>query len=101
HPEVRDAAVLAQEGRLVAYVVSAPPSPGEGSGEAGEGGRGGEGRLRAFLAGRLPEPMIPTGWVFLEALPLTPNGKVDRRALARLAPAAPASAGQVAPRTPT
>jgi amino acid adenylation domain-containing protein len=73
-PHVREAAVVVREGRLVAYVVQSPPSQGS---EA----------LRAALSTRLPEAMIPTGWVFLEALPLTPNGKVDRRALERIAPA--------------
>jgi len=40
--------------------------------------------LRAFLADRLPEPMLPGEWVVTSALPLSPNGKVDRAALLAL-----------------
>ena len=38
--------------------------------------------LRNFLYQKLPEYMIPSYYMFLDALPLTPSGKVDRRALA-------------------
>nr|WP_216589496.1 non-ribosomal peptide synthetase [Streptomyces brasiliscabiei] len=67
HPAVRQAAVVAHEGRhLVAYLVA------DGV-EAAE--------LRASAAGRLPEFMVPSAFVFLDALPLSPNGKLDRKAL--------------------
>jgi acyl carrier protein len=78
HPAVRSAFVLAQEEprtgsrRLVAYLLP-------------EGAAGVEiAELRRHLRERLPDYMVPSGFVVLEAVPLTPSGKVDRRALARL-----------------
>jgi amino acid adenylation domain-containing protein/non-ribosomal peptide synthase protein (TIGR01720 family) len=38
-------------------------------------------RLRAYLQERLPDYMIPSSLVLMDALPLTPNGKLDLRAL--------------------
>lgn len=69
HPLVRAAAVaVAGDGRLIGYVV-----PGEE--------RPGRAELRGFLLSSLPEHLVPTNFVLLEALPLTPSGKLDRMAL--------------------
>ncbi|WP_410640976.1 non-ribosomal peptide synthase/polyketide synthase [Amycolatopsis sp. lyj-346] len=85
HREVRDAAVVADGGRLIAYVVG---EPGIGNG------------LREHAAAALPAHFVPAAFVRLDALPLTANGKLDRRALP--APAAPVeSAGYAAPETET
>jgi len=70
HEAVRDAIVLAREEktgekRLVAYVVGKVETPA----------------LRTYLQERLPDYMIPSAWVTLDAMPLTTNGKVDRKAL--------------------
>jgi len=74
HPGVRDAAVgtrvdAAGTRGLVAWIE---PASAQGMDPAG---------LRAWLAGRLPEWMVPAAWVIVDALPITANGKVDRAAL--------------------
>jgi len=75
-PGVESAVVLAREDggekRLVAYVVG-PPGPTSEATSAEE--------LRRGLQRTLPESMLPSAFVFLEAFPLTQSGKVDRRAL--------------------
>jgi non-ribosomal peptide synthase protein (TIGR01720 family) len=92
HEDVADAvAIVHQEdtGRkpLVAYVV---PASGTTADPAA---------LHAFLSRVLPEYMVPSAFVPLDALPLSRNGKVDRNALPApdLTPAV--GAGHVPPRT--
>jgi thioester reductase-like protein len=73
HPDVICQVVMLREDQpghkqLVAYVVSDNPSLTQNE-------------LQSFLKQKLPNYMIPTAFVMLEALPVTTNGKVDRRAL--------------------
>jgi len=77
HPGVTRAAVTVHtdptgDRRLIGYFV----------------GTASPGAITASLRERLPEYMVPTQWVQLDALPLGPTGKVDRKAL----PAPPAHA---------
>jgi amino acid adenylation domain-containing protein len=92
HPGVRQAAVIAWgdqpgEKRLVAYVTSS----GQSANFASE--------LREFLRSRLPDYMVPSSFVMVDALPLTPNGKVNRAALPAWRGAGTDNNGSSMPRT--
>ncbi len=95
HPAVQETVVIVKEyqtndKRLVAYMVPEPnvAVPSTSS------------ELLRFLKEKLPDYMVPSALVILDALPLNPNGKVDRNALP-----APENLvddeSYVAPRTPT
>ena len=91
HPAVRQAVVTAREDQqgikqLAAYVVcpeGQAPSPTD---------------LRAFVRTALPDYMMPSFFVFLDALPLTANNKVDVRALPTPVPARSDGLAHVGPR---
>ncbi|AGC42721.1 non-ribosomal peptide synthetase [Myxococcus stipitatus DSM 14675] len=72
HPSVKDGLVVARDGvggkRLVAYYVEHAETPDAPV-------------VKEWLKQRLPEFMVPSAFVKLDALPLTANGKVDRKAL--------------------
>ncbi|HEX6289565.1 MAG TPA: amino acid adenylation domain-containing protein [Herpetosiphonaceae bacterium] len=97
HPAVGDAVVTVREDtspagghpqkRLVAYIVAEHRNKAHRNLEPGTWNL----ELRAFLGSRLPEHMIPSAFVLLDALPLTPSGKVNRRALPAPDPSAFAS----------
>jgi amino acid adenylation domain-containing protein len=74
HPQILDVKVIVREDiagdkRIVAYLV---PEASTGFSVSG---------LRSFLREKLPDYMLPSIFITLEALPLTPNGKIDRKAL--------------------
>jgi len=73
HPSVRESVVSARENesgekQLVGYIVSSGSSPSVSD-------------LREFLAKELPEYMLPSIFVGLDALPYASSGKVNRLAL--------------------
>ncbi|HWM91382.1 MAG TPA: amino acid adenylation domain-containing protein [Thermoanaerobaculia bacterium] len=80
HPEAREVAVLARQGKLIAWYAGDVDDPA------------------AFLRKSLPEYMIPSAFVALPQLPLTTHGKVDRKALPEPEPVREAAAGSVPPR---
>jgi amino acid adenylation domain-containing protein len=94
HLEVSAAAVVLREEkpekkRLVAYIVphevAKPPTPKT---------------LRDFLKQKLPDYMVPTDFITIEALPLTPRGKLDRMALPGRSPSPPIGKPYVPPILP-
>nr|WP_245997805.1 non-ribosomal peptide synthetase [Streptomyces armeniacus] len=93
-PEVERCAVVVREDRpgdkrLVAYAVPSAPGVDEET-------------LRARLAAGVPDYMVPSAFVLMDALPLNSNGKIDRGALPAPEPAAARQDddGPLAPRTP-
>ncbi|MEG4987496.1 amino acid adenylation domain-containing protein [Microcoleus sp. BR0-C5] len=93
HPAVKASIVSAfgenhSQKRLVAYIV-----PQQNAAPAIE-------ELRQFLSEKLPDYMVPSAFIVLDALPLSANGKVNRKALPEPDAAIPEAKIFVAPRTP-
>ena len=86
HPGIAGCVVVARDGRLAAYATGSTTDYAE---------------VRAFLAERLPEHMLPASLTVLDAFPLTANGKIDRSALPEPGTAPAARQGHfLPPRTP-
>ena len=93
HPQVKDSLVMVREEetgdkRLVAYVVSKQAAEDVTA------------SIRDYLKQTLPEYMVPSAFVVLDAFPLTPNGKVDKQALSALKLTLTTQTVYVPPRTP-
>jgi amino acid adenylation domain-containing protein len=89
HSGVQQAAVVVRQDspgtkRLVAYVVR------------DSGASATESEMRQHVQARLPEYMVPSEFIFLDAMPLTPNGKLNRRALSALKSKTPSSEENIA-----
>ncbi|MFY4721401.1 amino acid adenylation domain-containing protein [Streptomyces sp. LaBMicrA B280] len=85
-----------EDRRLIAYVTAAPGREGEGEGVALGA------RLREDLAGFLPDFMVPSVVMVLDAMPVGPGGKLDRQALPEPDGSRPELAAHYeAPRTPS
>ncbi|MEU1463182.1 amino acid adenylation domain-containing protein [Streptomyces sp. NPDC005727] len=96
HPAVRACAVLVREDqpgspRLIAYAVLDPGHPGDDH----------RAELTRHLAATLPDYMVPSAFVLLDALPVTAHGKLDRAALPAPGTDAFARRAYVAPATRT
>jgi amino acid adenylation domain-containing protein len=93
HGAVKDAVVAARENTLVGYFIPSDPS-------ADSRARAAE--LRGHLRQRLPEYMVPSALVAMDAFPVTPAGKIDRKSLPAVDQARrEATAEYVAPRNDT
>jgi amino acid adenylation domain-containing protein len=92
HPAVREAAVLPISGEAGDTLLACYVCPQTEMLDSSD--------VREWLAGRLPDYMLPSAWTILPKLPLNASGKVDRRALAALPVQAQISTrAEVLPRT--
>ncbi|WP_459501589.1 amino acid adenylation domain-containing protein [Bacillus sp. C1] len=70
HQSVKDVVMsVTSEKQLVAYIIPEQDIENQTN------------QWRQYLSGKLPEYMIPSAFIVMEAFPLNPNGKIDRKAL--------------------
>jgi amino acid adenylation domain-containing protein len=107
HPDIQISVVIVREDipedkRLVAYIVW-NEELGSDNSELPTSTLGlPTSELRRFLKEKLPDYMVPSIFITLDALPLTPNGKVDHKSLPVPEQFRSSAEGKfVAPRTPT
>lgn len=91
HPSIKTAAVIVHEDlpgnkRLAAYLV------------AEHGNTADTEAVKTHLKQHLPEYMLPSAWLWLDAMPLNANGKLDRNALPASAASCNDAPAYVAPR---
>lgn len=72
HPDIQESVVIAEKDEqedqiLIAYIVTKKQNIAA--------------QLLPYLQQKLPNYMLPSAFVVLDAFPLTPNGKIDKRAL--------------------
>jgi amino acid adenylation domain-containing protein/non-ribosomal peptide synthase protein (TIGR01720 family) len=94
HQDVKDVIVTVKELKesdksICAYIVT---------GNAAQTGENFDaGKFRDYLAGELPDYMIPAYFINIEKIPLTPNGKVDPKALPGPLEISPSQSGDYIP----
>lgn len=91
HPDIGQVTVMSREDhpgdrRLIAYIILKANANKENT------------DIRRWTAKRLPDYMVPSAFVIIDAFPLTPNGKLDHKALPQ--PDYSAEATERGPRTP-
>ncbi|MGW4895813.1 serine hydrolase, partial [Kitasatospora sp. NPDC004240] len=92
HPQITDTVVIVREPhpgnkRLTAYLITTDADLDTTA-------------LRAHLGTVLPDYMVPTAYLTIDAIPLTANGKIDTRALPAPVTDTTPGTGHTAPRTP-
>jgi amino acid adenylation domain-containing protein len=96
HPGVENGVVVLRDGQLVAYAV-----PKHDGYAVSHSDRPSPEKISEWLSAQLPEYMVPSAVILLDALPLTANGKIDRAKLPEPSNGEPEKPSFIAPRTPT